>query len=613
MTGICGWWGRSVSDCRSVVGAMASQLSSFKGFQAESHSGARHGVAASAPTGTAAIVEHRGLLAALVGHARMEGANPATPLREVTSALLQAYLEDGEQAVRRLLGDFAVAILDPNSDSCLLAVDRSGVRNLVYQLGDGGIVFGSTCDAVLTHPLSSSSVDPQQIYNYVYFHMVPGPRTIYRDLQRILPGHYVKIEGGKLRQGTYWQVKYDHSRGADGFASLRKEFLDGLNDSVRTLALPDGCGAFLSGGTDSSTISGMLTKVAGKPAQTYSIGFEAEGYDEMEYARIAARHFGTDQHEYYVTPQDVVDTIPKVASIYDQPFGNASAIPTYHCARFAREHGIVRMLAGDGGDELFGGNARYAKQAQFALYDLIPAFIRHALMEPLAGILPQEGPALLRKARSYIEQASVPMPRRYEGYNLVERLGAETVFSAEFLRSIDPGAPHEQIAEVYFGTEADNWLNRILAVDLKFTLADNDLPKVTKMCELAGMDVAFPMLAEDVVAFSATLPADLKLKGTRLRYFFKEALRGFLPDEILVKQKHGFGLPVGVWLDSHAGLHEVARDALERLKGRGIFRPEFVDVLFSRYLKEHASYYGTLVWVLMMLELWFQNHGARAR
>jgi len=333
----------------------------------------------------------------------------------------------------------------------------------------------------------------------------------------------------------------------------------------------------------------------------------------MEYARIAARHFRTDHHEYYVTPADVVAAAPLVAQAYDQPFGNASAVPTYYCARMAQADGITRLLGGDGGDELFGGNERYAKQFQFSLYDRVPSPLRSWAIEPmLLGMPGLQRVPLLRKARSYVEQAKIPMPRRYESYNLLERLGTANVFDARFLEGVDLDQPRALQQAAYDGTRAQSLINRMLALDMRFTLADNDLPKVTRMCDVAGVDVAFPLLHDDVVAFAGALAPSLKLRGTTLRYFFKEALRGFLPDEIIRKKKHGFGLPIGVWLQSHAPLRDLAGDALGTLRKRRIVREEMLDSLLTTRLSSHAGYYGTLVWILMMLELWFQHHVDRA-
>jgi asparagine synthase (glutamine-hydrolysing) len=199
------------------------------------------------------------------------------------------------------------------------------------------------------------------------------------------------------------------------------------------------------------------------------------------------------------------------------------------------------------------------------------------------------------------------MPMRYETYNLLERLGPATVFDAEFLAEVDQGLPAARLREAYSSTDASSLINRMLALDMRFTLADNDLPKVTRTCDIAGIDVAFPLLHESVVEFSASLPPDFKLRRTRLRYFFKAALRDFLPRATIAKKKHGFGLPAGLWLRDHPALHELAGDALATLRRRRVFRSDFLDELLTRRLLEHPGYYGTLAWVLMMLELWFQK------
>jgi len=203
------------------------------------------------------------------------------------------------------------------------------------------------------------------------------------------------------------------------------------------------------------------------------------------------------------------------------------------------------------------------------------------------------------------------MPARYESYNLLERLGPANLFDAEFLAQVDQGQPRASLHEAYHSSRALSLINRLLALDLEYTLADNDLPKVTRTCDLAGVDVAFPLLHQSVVELSATLPPDFKLRGTRLRYFFKEALRDFLPPETIAKKKHGFGLPAGLWLRDHAALRRLAGDALGGLRRRRIFRGEFLDELMTRRLHDHPGYYGTLVWILMMLELWFEKHASR--
>jgi asparagine synthase (glutamine-hydrolysing) len=387
-----------------------------------------------------------------------------------------------------------------------------------------------------------------------------------------------------------------------------------LRESVQRHVGAVETGCFLSGGTDSSTVTGVVAEVTGRRPRTFSIGFDAEGYDEMQYARIAARHFNAEHHEYYVTPDDLVRGIPEIASWYEQPFGNSSVLPAYYCAKLAKDAGIERILAGDGGDELFGGNSRYAKQRVFGLYEYVPATLRKTMLEPALLARPVlAGIPGIKKAVSYVEQASVPMPARMEMYNLLMRLGITEVLTQEFLSRVDPAEPLRRQVEVYSACASKADINRMLAFDWRYTLADNDLPKVVGSASLAGIAVGFPLLDDALVDFSLRLEPRLKLKGLKLRWFFKEALRGFLPDEIIVKKKHGFGLPFGLWLTRHAGLRAFALDSLDSLRHRGIVRSEFLDRLTREYLPAHPGYFGEMVWILMMLEQWFRTRNPRCR
>lgn len=612
LSGVCGWCGDAGGNPQTVIDAMRQRFT-WRGAEDRVRIvGPRFGLAAVGPPGTAAVLEIGPICLGVQGHPSWQrGASNSTAaaseLHSFCRFAIDAYLDNGIDFLPDIVGDFSLALIDNRSGRMVLAIDRMGVRNVVYEQTRDTLIFGASSDVVLAHPLARASVDLQAIYDYVYFHMVPGPTTAYREQTRLLPGHGLSFENARLTAHPYWQIRFTEPNHGH-IANFKPQFRAALDAGVAAFVDGSRCGAFLSGGTDSSTVAGLLGRVTGAPARTYSIGFAAAGYDEMEYARTTARFFGTDHHEYYVTPDDVVQAVPLIAAAYDQPFGNASAIPTYYCARLAQADGIRRLLGGDGGDELFGGNARYAKQHQFEIYDRIPAALRRRVLEPALNLPVLSGMPLLAKARSYVAQANLAMPARLESYNLLERLGPENVFGADFLSSIDRNAPLARLAATYHSTQAASLINRMLGLDLKFALADNDLPKVTRTCDVAGVDVAFPLLHESIVAFSTTLPPRFKLRGTRLRYFFKEALRDFLPAETIAKKKHGFGLPAGVWLRDYAPLRELAGDSLASLRGRGIFRDQLFDTLLTNRLRDHPGYYGTLVWVLMMLELWFQMH-----
>jgi asparagine synthase (glutamine-hydrolysing) len=507
-------------------------------------------------------------------------------------------------AVAAVGGDFAVGIHWADGRA-FLAVDRFAIRSVCLRLVGKRLHFAARADELAAIE-PRAPLDPQALYEYLYFHAIPSPLTVFEGVVRLPPAHCAYFDGHTLRIEPYWTPRFE-ADSRRGFEDRRAEFMQLLQQSVAAQLDGSTPACFLSGGTDSSTVAGMIGRAAGQAPASYSIGFEAEGYDEMQYARLAARHFGTRHHELYVTPADVLRGMPMVAAHHDQPFGNSSAVPAYFCAEMARADGVTRLLAGDGGDELFGGNSRYAKQRLFGLYDDVPAVLRRHLMEPLlmgpAGKLP-----LLRKGASYVEQARVPMPDRLEMYNLLLRIGAPQVLQPGFLSNVDAAAPLRRQQDTWRHAQASNELDRNLAFDWRYTLADTDLPKVCGSTALAGVGVGFPLLDDRLLAFSMRLPQHYKLKGLRLRWFFKEALRGFLPDEIISKRKHGFGLPFGVWALGHPQLRALADDTLASLVQRGLVRGDFVQRLRTELLPAHPGYYGEMVWILAMLELWLRAH-----
>jgi asparagine synthase (glutamine-hydrolysing) len=531
--------------------------------------------------------------------------------RDVEAAWRAAFEQEGARCAARVSGDFAVG-MRTRDGRVFLAVDRFGVHSMCYrQVGDQ-LLFAERADDLAS---ADPDIDRQAIYDYLFFHVIPSPHTIYSDVRRVPPGHYVLFEKGRLVVAPYWEAAFQEPR--DGaFGPLREEFLATVEQAVRDQVqghAPERVGCFLSGGTDSSTVAGMACKVLDRSVPTYSIGFDAQGYDEMEYARMAARHFKTDHHEIYFTPADLVRDIPLVAGSYDQPFGNSSALPAYHCARMAKQDGIDKLLAGDGGDELFGGNTRYAKQRVFGWYDEVPALVRRGLLEPLFGLPGMDKVPLLKKGSSYIEQARVPLPDRTEMYNLLHRLGTANVLTPAFLQQIDAQEPARSQRAVWQAAQAGSLINRMLAFDWRYTLAENDLPKVCGTTRLAQVDVGFPLLDQRLLDFSMRLPPEYKLKGLTLRWFFKEALRGFLPDGILTKKKHGFGLPFGVWACRDPALRQLIEQTLASLEQRNLVQPAFLRSLISELLPAHPGYYGELVWIFMMLEQWLQQRAPSFR
>jgi asparagine synthase (glutamine-hydrolysing) len=561
-------------------------------------------------------VHHRGDRSVTwFGHPRLVGdAVGRGPGEDLGVRLLDAWQRGGDAVLDALAGPFLIAFHDVARGDGLIAVDRFSTYPLFWAQSERIVTYGPTPARVLELAGRAASLDLGAILAYTYFHAVPAPMSIFGGVSRLENGTALRVRDGRGEVFRYWSPEFEERRPFD-FAVEREAFMGALRDGVRASTdglARDQVGCFLSGGTDSSTIAGLVTRRFDGPARTFSIGFDVAGYDESEYSRLAARHFGTDHTEYLLTADDAYEGIQVIADAFEQPFGNSSAVPTYFCARLGRDRGIVRMLGGDGGDELYGGNERYAKQAVFALYGSVPSIVRRAIIEPLlAGPMSRFEHGLVGKARSYVEQANQPLPDRMQSrYNLLNWLGVENVFTKAFLGEVEPGSPLEHERDVWRRCRASAQVNRLLAYDFKFTLADNDLPKVTRMCHAAGVDVAFPMLERAVLEHSLRLAPGQKLKGRTLRHFFRESLRGYLPDAIIDKSKHGFGMPFGAWVMTHPRLRALADDALASLAARQLVREPFLLELRGRLAAGHTGYYGTMVWVLTMLELWLRRSPA---
>jgi asparagine synthase (glutamine-hydrolysing) len=606
LSAIFGWQisGKSSAGVNGNWTSLADAIARQNRWNAKALTSGVAGIEVSTGAHSVSCAEKDGVLAAVIGNPEIG----TFPRHGGTTAedILDAYAHSGIDLPRSIRGSFTLAIV--SSDTALLAVDRFGRHPLYYAEHDGELVFGSSLALVAKRSGLGKSLEPQGIFDYFFFHCIPSPGTIYRGIRKLQPSECVQLRDQRMDARRYWSLHFDDNASPD-FERQSRDFHNILRSAV---AKADGeaVGAFLSGGTDSSTIAGMLSRVRERRIDTYSIGFAADGFDEMRYARIAVKHFDTVAHEYYLTPDDIVTALPIIAAAYDEPFGNASAVPTYFCAKLAADSGARRLLAGDGGDELFGGNARYAKQLLFEYYQRIPMVLRRELFEPLLEMLPgQNLPGPIRKLRRYIAQSNLPLPDRLESYNFLAREPLVDIFEPEFLALIDAEHPYLLLRDSYRAADARHAINRMMHLDFKFTLADNDLRKVMRMCEVAGVEVQFPMLDTDLVEFSATLPPNYKVRRNALRWFFKESLKDFLPQAILQKEKHGFGLPFGLWLRTDLALRSIAKDELERFGQRGILKPTYLDRITAKHGSGDVNYYGVMIWQIISMEHWLRAHG----
>jgi len=530
------------------------------------------------------------------------------PVHETPAALLaRLYEEHGDDFAKDLHGWFGIILYDHQQGRLKAWTDHFGVRRLVYSQIRSGLAIASDLRLLLRFLDPSAEIDPVAILEYLQYSCIPAPRTIYKGCSRLQPGHYISNHQPPTTI-HYWDMTYNiaPSKSKETWAHETEAAIrEAVSRHIKTTNPASQIGCFLSGGTDSSSVSGLVGKLTEKPPRTFSIGFDDPRYNEIYYARVAARHFAADHHEYFVKPQDILDLLPKAAAAYDEPFGNSSIIPAYYCARMAADNGVTHMLAGDGGDELFGGNQRYADDRIFRRYNQLPRWLQRGLT-----LAPVE------KARRYARRAAIPLPDRWHSYDFISTVPLQDVFSAELLASLDGCHPLAASRLHYRKAATDDALNRWLYLDVKITLTDNDLRKVTPMTELAGTTVRYPLLDPRLAEFSGTIPPDLKVRGTQLRYLFKKALSELLPAEVIKKKKHGFGLPFSVWLGENEALKQFALDTIgsRAFRQRGYFRQDLIDRLWSQYQTEHPIFYGDVLWLFLMLELWHlsANHFPRS-
>ncbi len=536
------------------------------------------------------------------------------------TALLRAYADQGVAFLGRLRGEFAIAVWDGSEEALYVATDRFRIHPIVFYQDSDKLVFASRIRGITACPLAPElSIDPEAIVDVAASSMIPTPKTIFREIRKLPPGHVLSYRKGEIDVTPYWDISFlraDHS----GPARLARQLDERLTDAIAVRlgddTATDRVGAFLSGGVDSSTVTGLMTRVAGRPIKTFSIGFAEERFNEINYARIAAQAFGAEHHEYFVSPEDTAETIPRLLECFDEPFANASSVPTYFCAKLARAHGVDVLYAGDGGDELFAGNERYATQRLFEYYYRVPASLREPVLKPLLrGLARHVAWAPLVKADKYVRRASIPAPERYSSYGFFKVVSPVEFFTPGLIEQVGASYdPYGVVNRYYAQAPARSDLDRQLYLDLKIAISDNDLFKVARTTDASGITARFPFLDHPLAEFAATVPAAIKMRGRRLRSFFKDAYADLLPAAILSKTKHGFGLPIAGWLRTDRRLNEMMHDLVlaSRSVQRGYFAKKALERLVEDHRTDNTSFYGTILWNLMMLELWHRDLDASA-
>lgn len=506
-------------------------------------------------------------------------------------------------------GRFAFVMHDEASGDCLAVCDHFGTLPIFYSAHRDALLVGNTFGPLLRAPWCARQPDPAAIFHYLNFACIPAPLTIVPGVRRLPPASLLRWQAGKVDVQRWWRPPYDEDLDgdADTLAADLREHLVATVQRYRPVGSDWGC--FLSGGTDSSSVTTILARQ--HPAErvhSYSIGFAEAGFDELDFARIAAEACGAHGHFGSVDEAETLAVLPRLTELFDQPFGNASAVPTRACAALAALDGRSILLAGDGGDEIFGGNERYAKDQIMQRFYELPRPIK-SLGRWLGRRVGGGSSHFLNRIDNFTRRGSLPNPDRFYTDDAFASEHFNELLSPRLQTTLKPGLSLQFMRELYAGSDARAELHRIMALDLELAIAQNDLVKVDGACRHAGISVRFPLLDPDLVAYTGRLKAHWKVRGLDKRHLFKKAVHGILPEAILRKPKQGFGLPVSVWISERPAFRAWMHDLLlsPRSRARDWFQVDFIQHLFDRHVAGAWDYSGPL-WQLAILELWMRQH-----
>jgi asparagine synthase (glutamine-hydrolysing) len=526
-----------------------------------------------------------------------------------TEAIVHLYEEYGADCVQHLRGQFAFAIWDAARRRLLLARDRLGQLPLYYAQHGGAFYFGSELKTILRAPGIPRTPHLPALDHYLTLQYVPDPWTAFEGIHKLPPAHTLLIENQKLKIEKYWDLDYEpkwHEPAADLRARLRAE----ITAAVRIRLMSDvPLGAHLSGGVDSTIVTGLMAGMLSQPVKTFSIGFGEEHFNELPHARQVAARFGTEHHEFIVQP-DALDTLFAITRHFDEPLADPAALPTWHLARMTRQH-VTVALNGDGGDEAFAGYKRYYGDRYADLYRAIPGFLRRGLLTPLIARLPSGAdrphalPAALRgMARGAEVPHSASKVRWSEHFNEAEK---RALLATPFLKRTPSQTPEETHTAAFHSANARHRIDRTLYTDLHHYLPGALLPKADRMTMAHSLEARSPFLDHQVMELAARLPVNWKIRGRTTKWILRDLFQDLFPAKLETRGKTGFGVPLGLWF--RTALHEPARELLLSgdARSREYFRPQQVARLLEENRTAKADH-GRRIWTLLALEIWMREY-----
>ncbi len=525
---------------------------------------------------------------------------------------MHLYEDHGDELVQHLNGMFAFALWDERRERLLIARDRMGEKPLYFTLTDTAFIFASELKALLTHPAIERKLNLAALRKYLFYECVPAPHSMIAGVRKLPPAHRLIFEQGRVREERYWQLDYHVEKNRISEPEAIEELRQRLREAVRMRLVAEvPLGVLLSGGIDSSAMAALACETAQGRVKTFSIAFAEKSFDESSYARAVAQHLGTEHFEQRFTEREMLDIVPKIPDLLDEPLGDGSLIPTYLVSLFTRQH-VTVALGGDGGDELFAGYPTYVAHRVAGYYQSLPSFIRRGMIEPAVAALPVSTDNLSFdfRAKRFVRGATLPDGTRHQSWmGSFDEAQQRLLFNPDILAAHPDEAVFSEV-RAYDQRNGIDLIERMMTLDAQHYLSECVLVKVDRASMAASLETRAPFLDHTLVEFLTRLPIELKLRpglrGLTTKYILKQAMRDKLPAEVIDRPKKGFGMPVAKWIKGE--LRPLVREIFSpsRLNRRGLFKPDYIDQLLSEHERGVADH-RKLIWTLLMFEMWAEK------
>jgi asparagine synthase (glutamine-hydrolysing) len=523
-----------------------------------------------------------------------------------TEVIVHLYEEKGEEFIAELRGMFALGLWDARNKRLLLTRDRLGKKPLFYALLKDSVAFASEMKSLLQIPGFPKELDREALIDYFSLLYVPAPKSIFRHVRKVRPGHYLVIDSQGARERAYWDISFDETE-VKSEERWCEELLNVYREAVRLRLRSDvPLGAFLSGGVDSSSVVALMSGMNGRRVNTCSVGFDEEEFDESLHAAAFAKRLDTDHYEERVRA-DAVSIIDRLAWFYDEPFADSSAVPTYYVSRAARRR-VTVALSGDGGDENFAGYRRYHHDLlENRCRSYVPEEIRRPLFETLGRWYPKLdwAPRVFRAQATFRAFARTPVEGYFYSVSGIKPETIQLLLSGDLLRSLNGYSPLTFFEDFYNRPKKADHLSRLQYLDMKTYLVDDILVKVDRASMANSLEVRCPILDHKFMELAARIPPALKLKDGQGKYIFKRALSSLLPKDVLTRRKQGFAVPVASWFRGE--LKPMAADMLLSQDPLGVLQLNAVSSLWKQHqsgVRDHS----TALWTILMYRLWQKTY-----